>query len=292
MLVGKLKEIWRYPVKSLGGDTVESAHVHEYGIAGDRGWALIDTETDDICSAKQLSDLLNLVARYRYEPPEKVAYRDDIPPVIIQFPDGRELVNPKQQADAISDLTGRPLALRPLEPPENIDHYRRSIPLTREFMMALKAKFKEDIFGPQDDERKVTSILMECTCPPGTYQDAFPLHLLTTAALQHMTEETGELFDHRRFRPNLLVETENGIDGFAEFSWVGKSLRVGEVLLKVESRTLRCSMPTQEQAHFGLSRNRRIGRSLNEITNHFLGANISVQHGGSIRTGDWIELLE
>jgi len=158
-------------------------------------------------------------------------------------------------------------------------------------MRALTDIISEGNPGLENDNQETNSILMECTCPPGTYYDVFPLHLLTTATLQHMTETTGELFDHRRFRPNLLVETENDIDGLTEFDWVGKSLRAGEVLLKVESRTIRCSMPTLEQAHYGLSQNQKIGRSLHRITNRFLGVNISIERGGSIHTGDEIELL-
>lgn len=292
MLVGKLKEIWRYPVKSLGGSTVESGYVHEYGIAGDRGWALSDANTGDICSAKQISALLNLTARYLFDPSDRVAYQDKIPPVAIQFPDGRELVSPKEQVAAISEFTGRQLMLHSLEPPQNLDHYRMSKPVSKEFIRALTGMLGEENSGFENYDQETRSILMECSCPPGTYYDAFPLHLLTTATLQHMTEESGELFDHRRFRPNLLIETESDICGVTEFDWVGKSLRVGEVLLKVESRTIRCAMPTLEQAHYGLSHNNRINKSLNQITNRFLGVNLNVKRGGGIHTGDEIEVLD
>lgn len=292
MLVGKLKEIWRYPVKSLGGSKVESAHVHEYGIAGDRGWALIDTNTGDICSAKQVPALLNLTARYLFDPSEKVAYRDEVPPVAIQFPDGRELVSPEEQAAAISEFTGRQLMLHSLEPPENLDHYRMSTPPSKEIIKALSDAFGEEVSGFENYDEETRRNLMECSCPPGTYYDVFPLHLLTTATLEHMTEESGELFDPRRFRPNLLVETEKNIAGITEFDWVGKSLRVGEVLLKVASRTIRCAMPALEQTHYGLSQNKKISKSLNQITNRFLGVNIRVERGGPIHTGDEIELLD
>lgn len=292
MLVGKLKEIWRYPVKSLGGSTVESAHVHKYGIAGDRGWALIDTNTGDICSAKKISALLNLTARYLFDPSEKLAYRDEVPPVVIQFPDGRELVSPEEQVAAISEFTGRPLMLHSLEPPQNLDHYRMSKPHSKEFMRALTDMLREEKSAFENFDQETGSTPMEYSCPPGAYYDAFPLHLLTTATLQHMTDESGELFDHRRFRPNLLVETENGINGVTEFDWVGKSLRVGEALLKVESRTIRCAMPAHEQAHCGLSQNRKINKSLHQITNRFLGVYLNVERGGSIQTGDEIELLD
>lgn len=292
MLVGKLKEIWRYPVKSLGGSTVESAHVHQHGIAGDRGWALIDTHTGDICSAKQISSLLNLSARYLLDPSDSVAYRDEIPQVAIQLPDGRELVSPQEQVAAISELTGRKLILHSLEPPQNIDHYRMSKPPSKEFMKALTDMLEKENPGLANDDQDSRSMRMACSCPPGTYFDAFPLHLLTTASLKHMTEKSDEPFDRRRFRPNLLLETESSTEGLPEFDWVGRSLRIGKVLLKVKSRTVRCAMPTHEQAHHGLRPNRKIGKSLNQITDRFLGVYLNVQREGPIYTGDEVELLD
>jgi MOSC domain-containing protein len=292
MLVGTVKEIWRYPVKSLGGTAVESAHLHENGIAGDRGWAVIDATTGDICSAKQIAALLHLTARYQIEPPEKLAYRDEVSPVVIIFPDGREFVSPEDQAAAISEFTGRQLTLHSLEPPQNVDHYRRSTPLSNELVRALTDLFGKGDSGFENYDEETRSNLMECFCPPGAYYDVSPLHLLTTATLEHMTKESGELFDCRRFRPNLLVETPANIHGTAEFDWVGKFLRVGEVLLKVKSRTIRCAMPTLEQVHFGLGRNQKIGRALNQITNRFLGVNIDVERSGLIHAGDEIVLLD
>lgn len=52
MQVGIIGELWRYPVKSMGGESIPEAHVHAPGMAGDRCWAVLDAETGDICSAK------------------------------------------------------------------------------------------------------------------------------------------------------------------------------------------------------------------------------------------------
>jgi uncharacterized protein len=38
----RVAEIWRYPVKSMAGEQVESCEVDETGLLGDRRWALID----------------------------------------------------------------------------------------------------------------------------------------------------------------------------------------------------------------------------------------------------------
>ncbi len=293
MQVGTLKEIWRFPVKSLGGDTLDSAAVHAGGIAGDRGWALIDAESGDICSAKRLPGLLNLEARYTSEPEPGAAYGDAVPRVSIRFPDGRELDATGDQEAAISAMVGHPLKLHPLEPPENLDHYRMSAPPSEEeFARAMNVQADED--GPDfsDYDPSMIETLMEYSSPPGTYYDVFPLHVLTTAALEHMSEVSGEHFDQRRFRPNLVIETAPGISGIAEFDWIGKSLRIGEVLMKVESRTIRCSMPSREQQHYGLEQNPKISKSLYTETNRYLGANLTVINAGVLQAGAEVELLD
>ena len=49
---GRIKEIWRYPVKSMGGESLQNTTIIEGGILGDRGYALIDQTTGKIASAK------------------------------------------------------------------------------------------------------------------------------------------------------------------------------------------------------------------------------------------------
>lgn len=43
--IGRVREVWRYPVSSLGGETLASITVSPEGIAGDRRFALFDPET-------------------------------------------------------------------------------------------------------------------------------------------------------------------------------------------------------------------------------------------------------
>ena len=293
MLIGKIKEIWRYPVKSLGGEILESINVHKCGVAGDRGWALLDRNSGDICSAKKLPRLLNLMATYEAEPDSGVAYGESVPPVTIHFPDGGQCSSGDGQDAAISEFVDRPLKLHALEPPENLDHYRMAEPPSEEeFFRALNVKPGEE--GPDfsDYDPAMIETLMEYACPPGTYYDVFPLHLLTTAALDHMTAQSGEYFDHRRFRPNLLLETLPGIEGIAEFDWVGRCLQIGGVRLKVESRTIRCSMPAREQVNYGLVQNAKISKSLYLSTNRYLGVNLTVVNTGLLRAGDDVELVD
>lgn len=71
-----VEQIWRYPVKSIGGELIESTYVHEDGVDGDRRWAVQDA-AGKLGSGKnsrrftRISGLLGLTARYEdlAEPP-------------------------------------------------------------------------------------------------------------------------------------------------------------------------------------------------------------------------------
>jgi len=148
--------------------------------------------------------------------------------------------------------------------------------------------------GPDfsDYEDSMLALLAEYACPPGTYYDVFPLHLLTTASLEYMSNLSETEFDARRFRPNLLVETLPDFQGTAEFDWVGGALRIGDTVSRIESRTIRCSMPSREQVHYELNQSAAISKILYQTTNRYFGVNISVIESGSVCVGDEIELLE
>jgi uncharacterized protein YcbX len=53
-IVGSLSGLWRFPVKSMMGERLEEAELSGRGIAGDRAYALIDTDTGKVVSAKSV----------------------------------------------------------------------------------------------------------------------------------------------------------------------------------------------------------------------------------------------
>ena len=90
-------ELWRYPVKSLQGEQLETATVTATGIAGDRAHALFDAETGVGLTARRIPELLFASARLL-----------DDGAVEITLPDG----SLARDADALSGWLGRPVELR------------------------------------------------------------------------------------------------------------------------------------------------------------------------------------
>lgn len=50
--VGKVGELWRFPVKSMLGERLDRAEVSAGGVVGDRAYGIVDVATGRIASAK------------------------------------------------------------------------------------------------------------------------------------------------------------------------------------------------------------------------------------------------
>ena len=121
MIVGRVCEIWRFPVKSMAGERLESAEVGALGIVGDRGWAVRDLKTGEIHNAKRFPILMQCAAAYRTQPRQ-----DEVPPVDITFPDGTTAGSDSTAlSERLTMLMGHAVALHALEPAANKAFYRR-----------------------------------------------------------------------------------------------------------------------------------------------------------------------
>src|SRR4051794_28170370 len=77
----------RFPVKSMLGEALSEVEVTPVGIAGDRGYAVVDSATGKVASAKHPTKwgrLLEAEAAYV----DGVEAGAPLPPVAITFPDG------------------------------------------------------------------------------------------------------------------------------------------------------------------------------------------------------------
>ena len=61
----RVSELWRYPVKSLQGEQVDSVAVTADGLEGDRRFAIYDVETGFGLTARRVPELLFASARWQ-----------------------------------------------------------------------------------------------------------------------------------------------------------------------------------------------------------------------------------
>jgi len=105
--VGRVAELWRYPVKSMLGERRNQLQITPRGALGDRAWALRETATGRIASAKRFPQLLAFHARYEVEPTFAAPGR-----IQITLPDGRTICPDDPDASRIiSDFFGHSMRL-------------------------------------------------------------------------------------------------------------------------------------------------------------------------------------
>ena len=107
-LVGKVSEVWRYPVRSMRGERLDRVAAGEGGVAGDRAFGVIDAETGQeaqVADRRAWHRLLELAARF--PDPEALTVAE------LTFPDGA-----LRRSDAedlprmLSEYLGTKVALR------------------------------------------------------------------------------------------------------------------------------------------------------------------------------------
>src|SRR5262249_51629553 len=124
----------------------------------------------------------------------------------------------------------------------------------------------------------------------GTFFDCATVHLVTTATLDHLRGMSpASRFEVPRFRPNFVIELTDGSDGFVENGWVGRTLTLGGVQLRIDGPCPRCVMTTLSQG--SLPKDPGVLRTAVQENRGHAGVYASVIRGGRIRRGDSVELI-
>jgi uncharacterized protein len=110
--------------------------------------------------------------------------------------------------------------------------------------------------------------------------DVLPLLVATDGAIA----EFG--YDGRRLRPNLVIA---GVDGLAERSWPSARLRIGGVMIGVQSLRLRCIMTSYDPDT--QAQDKAITRSIYDRFDGKLALDCFVIEPGTLGVGDGVELV-
>jgi uncharacterized protein YcbX len=255
--------IWRYPIKSMLGEELNATLITERGLLGDRAHALVDAETGKVVSAKNPRRWPNMFD-YRAAYVEPPTHAGSLPAVRITLPNG-EIVTTKD-ADIESRLSGR------------LGH---SVRLTQSAASGAKAEG----YSPDYEWLGQRDQVYEFPLPPGTFFDCAIVHLVTTATLDRLRLACpSSRFEVPRFRPNLVIESPDGATGLVENDWVGRTLALGEVRLRIDRPCERCIMTMLSQG--SLPRDPHVLRTLVQENAGNVGVYATVVRGGRVVRGD------
>lgn len=232
--VGRLVGIWRYPVKSMAGEALDSCAVGWHGLAGDRRWAFVRPNSER--SGFPWFTLRDRADMNHFEPRFESPDRPDASRTLVRTPTGEEL-------DVTDPDLGRALC--------------------REGE-ARVIKQSRGIF------------------------DTFPLSLISTRTLDALGRSVGASLEVARFRPNLLVDVEGTAEPYPEDAWVGRTLRIGALRMRVDQRDGRCLVVTLDPKTG--ERNPTILREIAQSRDGCLGVYGTAVEPGSVRVGDPVHL--
>jgi uncharacterized protein len=269
--VATLKTLWRYPVKSMQGEELNTSDIGTKGLLGDRTYALWDVETKRVASAKNplpWSSLLNCHANLERSP----QVDQPIPTVHISLPDGSTLTS---------------------EQPDIDTHLSNWIKREVKFLATVPETPSLDQYWPNVEGTAYQDRVTQLFMPTGTFFDSCPIHAITTATLNRLKQlyPDGE-FAPCRFRPNLLIDTPSTQENFVENDWVGHILAIGDsVRLKVDTACPRCVVTTLAQE--GLPQDLNILKTTAKYNDVIAGIRLSVIEEGTVSQGDsiWLEKI-
>ena len=210
----RVAELWRYPVKSLGGESLDHAEVTTSGVAGDRVVHVRDAR-GRVVTARTHPRLLGL----------RGTLGDDGEPLI----DGRPWTAPESAA-AVREVAGPHATLARHDGSERFD--------------------------------------------------VLPLLVATDGAIAALG------VDRRRLRPNLVVA---GVPGVLERQWPGRRLRIGHVVIALETLRGRCVMTTYDPDT--QAQDLSVLQRLVDDFGGRMALDSAVLTGGTIAVGDPVEVL-
>jgi len=260
-VIGSIDALWRYPVKSMRGQTIEQAFIGYAGIYGDRLYAFKTSAGPSFfpyLTGRETQDMLLYTPRFRH--PEKAeqpinwaeaeALSVGITPVFSSAHElAMDIAAPNGELYAIDDPA---------------------------LAQQLAASAGDDL------EVSLTHSQRAMT-------DCRPLSLISLQTGQQLADETGIEIDSRRFRANIHLDLHSG-QGFGEDELVGRSLKLGDkVVVTIVERDPRCAMITYDPD---------TGEATPEILRHVTqqhqrnaGIYAAVVVEGMVTAGDAVKLI-
>ncbi|WP_217914995.1 MOSC domain-containing protein [Miltoncostaea marina] len=251
MTAGIVSDLWRFPVKSFGGERLRTAFVGPFGILGDRCHVAVADDGETL-TARRARHMLGFAAR-----------------CVGARAGAGAGVEALAAAEAEADAAAR------VEVGEGV-----------EVTTPAGLTVPWDDPAVADELGRTLGRGVRLVRSPLGVHDAAPIHLVTLASLAAAAGWTaGEPLDRRRFRANLVLETDDD-EPFAEAAWVGRTVAIGDdgPELRIVVETERCAVTTFDPDT--LERDNRVLAGLARDRENLFGVYAQVTRPGRVRVGD------
>lgn len=267
-VIGSVAAIYRYPVKSMSGEKLEEAEIGPGGLIGDRQWALRDTETGKLVSAKRPRRWGAIL--------ECRAWYDEDGRAHVELPSGSQFqMEDPAAAKAFSDLFEREVTVERFREPRQ-GSYESDWPTIEGMLLSGEegVEFPTNVAGDHTEG----------------FVDVFPIHVTTTSGMAALREaDTSLVVDDRRFRPTIVIQTGDR-RGFIENEWSGRDISVGEAVLSVARPTFRCMMAAAAQGD--LPHQNEVLKTLARINGDHVELKLADASGRGAHFGVWANVSE
>ena len=207
--VGAVAEIWRFPVKSMAGERVDTADLGPLGVPGDRHYAIRDVVSNKIVSAKQSKVGTALLNCRAWTTKDGVKLRVNGSSFLVDEGAGLDA--------ALSMLLGRAVRL----------------------VSATTDREVYESYWPPIEGVALSDVTIDLPIgmqtQAGTFVDLAALHLASTGAVQELQRLCpGSTITMRRFRPSIVIDTGREV-GFVENTWAGREAQLGGAVIRFGS---------------------------------------------------------
>lgn len=151
---------------------------------------------------------------------------------------------------------------------------------------------RTDVIAPSGDHLEVVDPRLAAELGTGVRAlrqdrgifDDMPLSLLTNQSVASVRTLTGQEIDARRFRPNIVIDDTDGEVAYPEDAWVGSTLQIGTLGLRVDQRDPRCAIINVDPDT--AEHDRATLRAVARERDNRLGVYGSITQPGRIAVGD------
>lgn len=258
----RLSEIWIYPIKSLGGISLQSAKVMPKGLQFDRRWMLVDSEGKFL--TQRVHSKMALFRQSLLNGQVHVTFNGQS--IAIPNTTANETFNARIWDDTVTVSEVNPQHSRWFSNHIGIDTRLVSF--------------------PEHNERRVDPEYVSHE-EHVSLADAYPFMIIGQSSMDDLNKRLDDPISIRRFRPNFVF---TGGEPYEEDTW--KNIKIGSTEFIGVKRCARCALPNvdPDTAEKGVEPLRTLSLYRKAGTKVYFGQNLIALNHDEVRIGDRITL--